>query len=123
MYDSFSKKDMPSVLKSLSDEVDWLMGGGNESLPFKSRCHGKEEVLQFFKSLSEVVEVQKLEPREYLSENDTVVVEGHTEARIRSNGRKYDTDWIAKVTFDKGKVVRYRHFMDTAAMLHALNGD
>jgi ketosteroid isomerase-like protein len=62
----------------------------------------KEEVVQF-------------EPQEFIADENQVVVLGHYAWRVRSTGRKYESDWAHVFTVRGGRIVRFREYTDTAA--------
>lgn len=51
---------------------------------------------------------------EFTAQGNRVVVEGRNRGTARTTGRTYEHDWVLIFTLDDGKVVRFRHYYDTA---------
>jgi ketosteroid isomerase-like protein len=56
---------------------------------------------------------ETLEPREFLTNRDSVEVVGHSKCLARPTGRTYETDFVHLVTFHDGKITRFQEFFDT----------
>jgi uncharacterized protein len=69
--------------------------------------------------LAETLETQQFEPRQFIAQDDTVVVLGHERHRVKSTGRSYEGEWVQVFTLRDGKVVKYREYFDTAGALTA----
>jgi len=48
-----------------------------------------------------------------------VVIEGRNRGIARITGRTYEHDWVMIFTLCNGKIVRFRHYYDTADVLVA----
>jgi uncharacterized protein len=119
IYAAFGRGDIAAILNSLADEIEWHHPGPPDVLPWAKSRHSRAEVEQFFKVLGETHEFEAFEPREYVAQGDTVVVLGWSRARAKSTGRIYEEHWAMVWTFRNGKVVGYRAYDDTAAMVAA----
>jgi uncharacterized protein len=51
-----------------------------------------------------------------------VTVLGRTLARVKSTGKKIDSEWAHVFTFRGGRVARFQEFYDTAAIVEAIAG-
>ena len=60
----FLSGDIPTLLGLLSEDVEWLIPGP-ERVPTAGNRHGREQVGQFFQTLSDTLEAQQFEPREF----------------------------------------------------------
>ena len=58
-------------------------------------------------------EILVLEPRKFLTDNDTVAVVGFTRCLAKPTGKSYETDFVHLVTLREGKVIRFQEFFDT----------
>jgi uncharacterized protein len=119
-YAAFGRGDIPAVLETLTDDVEWSVSGSPEVLPWAGQRRGREQVGQFFRALGGTLTHEAFEPREFIVQGDTVVVLG-TE-RVRASGRVVDTDWAMVFTIRDGKIARYRDYHDTAPIQAALRG-
>jgi ketosteroid isomerase-like protein len=118
LYAAFGRGDKATLVEGFADDVEWQIAGP-AAIPICGSRHGREQVAQFFTVLADTLETQQFEPREFIAQDDTVVVLGHERQRARSTGRSYEGDWVQVFTLRDGKVVKYREYFDTAAALAA----
>jgi uncharacterized protein len=121
MYAAFGRGDVPAVLDSLAEDVEWRIAGPSE-LPFAGTHRGRGEVARFFETFGRSAEFEVFEPREFLSRGDTVVVLGHERQRVLATGVVFETDWAMVFTVVGGKIARYRNFVDTHTVAAAHRG-
>jgi ketosteroid isomerase-like protein len=122
IYESFKRKDIPAVLGAIADDVEWQIGGDDSGIPFTGKRKGKEQVGQVFQALADTVEILSFEPGQVIAQGDQVVTEGLSRGKVRATGKEYVEEWLARATIQDGKVVSYRHYLDTAGILRAMQG-
>jgi len=120
LYAAFGLGDIPTLLAALTDDVEWILPGPPELIPFAGRHRGQEGVVQFFAALNETLEFEKLEAEDFFAKGDKVVVLGRSRTRMKSTARTVDNDWAAAITLRDGQVARYQIYEDTAALASAL---
>lgn len=118
MYAAFGRGDKAALVEGFADDVEWQIAGP-AAIPICGPRHGREQVAQFFTVLAETFETQQFEPRQFVAQDDMVVVLGHERHRARSTGRSYEGEWVQVFTLRDGEVVKYREYFDTAAALAA----
>lgn len=118
MYAAFGRGDKATLVEGFADDVEWQIAGP-AAIPICGSRHGREQVAQFFTVLAETLETQQFEPRQFIAQDDMVVVLGHERHRAKSTGRSYEGEWVQVFTLRDGKVVKYREYFDTAAALAA----
>ena len=121
-YAAFKRRDIPGVLNSVSDDVDWFVPGPTEILPVSGRRRGRDQVAKFFTTLDTSEEIQQFEPQEFIAQGDKVVVTGKYRARIKATGRTAESDWAHIHTLRGGKIAQFREFTDTANAVEAYAG-
>lgn len=119
IYAAFGRGDVPAILDTLADKFEWHHHGPPDIVPWARSRHSREEVAEFFKTLAGAVEVEAFEPREYVAQGDKVVALGYFRARAKPTGRTFDYHWAMEWTLRNGKVVQYRAYDDTAAIVAA----
>lgn len=122
LYAAFGRGDVPVILAAFADQFEFHHHGPPEVLPWARSRHTKDEVAEFFKVLGETLDVLAFEPRAYVAQGDKVVALGYFRARAKATGREFDEHWAMEWTLRDGKVVGYRAYDDTAAMVEALRG-
>jgi ketosteroid isomerase-like protein len=118
MYAAFGRGDMSVLLNGFSDDVDWEYAGPS-NIPICGSRRGREQVARFFQALGETLETLQFEPQKFIAQGDEVVVLGHERHRVKSTGCIFEGDWVQVFTLREGKVIRYREYGDTAALVAA----
>lgn len=118
LFAAFGRGDLAGVLGALADDVEWSLGGPAD-LPFAGLRRGREAVVQFFAIFSQTVDVLAFEPKEFLAQDDTIVVLGTERLRFKATGREAENPWVMVFRFRAGRVVNYREHDDTAALVAA----
>lgn len=116
-YAAFGRRDVPAMLASMSDDVDWegVVGAG-PNVPTRGVRKGHQQVAKFFEQMAATADFKRFEPRDFLADGDKVVVLGFYESVIKATGRPFASEWVMVFTLRDGKVVRFREFTDTVAL-------
>jgi hypothetical protein len=116
-YAAFARQDIPALLNTLSNDVDWeAVTGSSPAVPTSGRRVGRDAVEKFFKDLAGGIDFKKFEPREFIAEGDRVVALGFYEGTSKKTGRAWTSDWVMIFTVRNGKIVHFREFADVAAI-------
>lgn len=123
IYEAFGKGDIPAILNCLSDDVQWEQWADNSAqkagVPWMQARKGKEGVLEFFKIVAGL-SIKDLGVLSIMGNDRQVAVEFFIEAEVPSTGGHYRDEELHLWTFDEqGKVVRMRHYTDTAKHIAA----
>jgi ketosteroid isomerase-like protein len=114
IYQAFGRGDIPGILSHVSDDVEWEYGVVSTDVPWLQPRRGKAGVPEFFQALS-AVEIHRFEPTRFFEAGSIVLVLVDLEATVRATGRRIVEEDEAHIWhFDAaGKVVRFRHRVDT----------
>lgn len=88
-------------------------------LKIKGPYHGKEGMVEFFDLGDQYFEVLAFEPREFIAEDDKVVVLLYEKARAKATGKEMEQDIVQIWTLRDGKIVHCKLVEDTHAILEA----
>ena len=113
IYGAFGRGDIPAILNSLADNIEWIVSGREDGIPYAGTYRGREGVGQFFTVLAENVEYSLFEPRE------RVAVFGHYQGSVKPSGNSVETEWAMSWTLQDGKATNFRAYDDTAAVVAA----
>jgi hypothetical protein len=119
LYSAFGRGDVSAVLTGFSEDAEWEVAGPAHLAICGSR-RGRDGVGDFFRALGQLFDTEQFEPREFIAQGDKVVVLGHERHRVRSTGRIFEDEWVQVFTLRKATVIRYREYIDTAALVEAL---
>ena len=115
LFACFGQGDIAGAVSLLTVDVEWLVAGRPEIVPWAGIRRGREQVALFFTILAETVELQQLRPLELMTDGDIVVVFGHEQSRVKTTDRVCASDWVMAFTLRDGQIARFREYLDTAA--------
>jgi hypothetical protein len=111
VYEDFGKGDIQALLALCTDDIEWVHPS-LENLPVTGTWHGRDQVGEFFKALSETQEPQLFEPSEYITQGNKVVVIGRYAWREKATGSDFESDWVHVFTIRDGKLESFREYSD-----------
>lgn len=116
IYAAFGAGDIPAILVTLADDVDWEYGPGATSVPWLQRRSGRAAVAGFFESLGGI-EMHRFAPKQLIEGDGVVVALIDVEFTVKSTGKRLaEEDEIHVWRFNaQGQVARFRHGADTHA--------
>lgn len=111
-FADFAQGNIAAIIDVCADDVLW---GGYKipDVPISGNFFGKEGVLDFFTRLSGQVNYKVFNPREFIVQDDNVVVLGHHEGTVKNTGKDFNHDWCFHFKMQEGKVKNYFAFTDT----------
>jgi ketosteroid isomerase-like protein len=119
-YAAFSRGDIPALLESLDENIEWEGVKGTEGVaPQAGLRRGKAAVAEFFALVASTTEFHKFEPREFIAGEDAVAVVGFYEATVKPTGRRVAADWLMLFNIRNGKIVRFREWTDSVQIVRA----
>ncbi len=120
-YDAFGRGDIPALLDLLDPQVTWVTPGPAD-LPTAGSRRGHAAVGEFFQSLASLMDVLRMEPREFIAQGDRVVVVGDDEVRVKATGATLTGRWTHLFTVREGKVVAFEEMSDVSPIVAELRG-
>lgn len=117
IYEAFGRGDIPFILEQLSDDVEWEKWTDNSAqkvgLPYLRSQRGKSGAEEFFSFVPDLG-IRKFEVLSLMEGGNQIAAEIEIEAA------NFSDEEIHLWTFDAGgKVVRFRHYLDTAKHIAA----
>ena len=119
LYAAFGRGDMPAVLATLGDEVEWQSPGPPAEIPWAATLRGRDQVAGWFARVREVAEFEQFMLQGLCAGGDTVMTQVRERFRIRATGRTVENDMAHVFTLRGGKIVHFREYYDTAAVAAA----
>ena len=118
-YDAFGHGDIETLLSLFDEQIEWVTPGPSD-LPTAGRRTGRQQVAEFFGTLTEMIEIQRFEPQQFLAQGDQVVVTGTDTSRVKATGKVIDADWAHVFTLRNGKVTQFKEYLDTCELVAEL---
>ena len=122
IYQAFGSGDVPGILSHLADDVDWESWTDNRNqkagVPWFERRRGPDEVTGFFQIIGSW-QVNGFQVVALLEGGQQVAAEIEVDFTLPSGQRLRDEELHLWTFGDNGKVVRFRHYVDTAKHIAA----
>lgn len=112
-YNNFMTGNIPALVDQTTDDIVWQLPV-IEGVALSGTRMGRDGVTEFFATLDRDQEVIEFEPREFVAQNDKVVVFGHYRWRVKNTGREFASDFVHVFTIRDGKIAGFREHFDTA---------
>ncbi len=125
MYAAFGRGDIQFLLDQMSPTVSWEdWGGGNTAqaagVDYLVEREDVGGVGEFFGIVASSLETKRFDVDAIIGDGDEVIVRVTTEWLVRSTGKLIRDEELHWWVFDSaGKVVRFRHYIDTAKHIEA----
>ena len=125
IYEAFGRGDVQTILAALSEDVKWEEWAANHAqqagVPWLQLRHGKAGARDFFEIAGQF-KIHEFQVLSLLAGGEQVVAEVLIDATVPT-GVRYRDEELHLWTFDaEGKVVRLRHYVDTAKHMSAARG-
>jgi ketosteroid isomerase-like protein len=112
VYKDFGAGNVAGVLSFFDNDVEWVRPG-EPDIPFSGTFKGIEGIGKFLSLVAQNVRIKEYYPKQFLSNNDTVVVIGEDTAEAIPTGKSYTTHWVQEFVLRDGKIIYGRAFIDT----------
>ncbi|HEY6975725.1 MAG TPA: nuclear transport factor 2 family protein [Chitinophagaceae bacterium] len=124
IYQAFGKGDIPAIIDYLADNVQWEQWTDNSAqkagVPWMQARRGKDGAFEFFRIVGELLSIKDFRVLSIMGNGNKVAAEFIIEADVPSTGGYYRDEEMHLWTFDEqGKVIRLRHYIDTAKHIAA----
>jgi ketosteroid isomerase-like protein len=113
-FGAIKRNDKQALLVLADDEIEWIVPG--KDWPMAGHRRGHTGLQAHFKAHAEGVETSFIDVRDFVAQNDWVIVIGFTSGRILATNKPYEDDWVFTVKVRNGKVFYIRAYIDTQAM-------
>lgn len=118
IYEAFNQGNVPAILDHLSDQVQWEQWADNTSqkagVPWMLARTGKEGAQEFFQEVGNF-RFTDFQVLSLMSNENQVAAEILVEADVPAAGGHFRDEEIHLWTFnEEGKIIRFRHYLDTA---------
>jgi ketosteroid isomerase-like protein len=112
LYDAFSKREIDKILEMLCDDVEW----GEPENPYNPAAgtrKGHNGFLEWLNIGKEVEDVLIMEPKKFLTNNDSVAVIGYIKCLAKPTGKIYESDFVHHICIKDNKIYKFQEFFDT----------
>jgi uncharacterized protein len=117
-YDAFNGGDQQTLADVFAEDVRWE-GSNDKRVPGAGTFDGRDDALGALGEVVQAFESISSSPDEFIEQDETVVVLGHTEARTNA-GNDIKVPFVHVWRMQDGKIKRGQLLTDTAVILDAL---
>ncbi|MGE3507921.1 MAG: nuclear transport factor 2 family protein [Vicinamibacterales bacterium] len=124
IYSAFGRGDVAAILEALDEEVGWESWVDNSAVqagvPWLQERHGKTGAAEFFDVIASQMRIHDFKVVSLMAGDNQVAAEIEIEFTVPATGRRERDQELHLWTLnDAGKVVRFRHYVDTAKHIRA----
>lgn len=120
-YEAFARGDVPAVLALMDERIEWYEAEGNPFYPGHAWIGQQQVVDEVFARLTKAFDGFAIHPDRFLSDGDTVVMQGRYSAtKAHATGGPVDVQMAHVWDVRDGKAVRFQQYVDTRAWAAAL---
>ena len=117
VYEAFKRGDIAFILARVAPQATWRQPA---TLPWGGDYRGPQGAGEFFQKLDANMETTSFDERENFVHGDEVFSFGAYSARSRKTGRTGTAEWMFRWRIQGGQIVAWESYLDTAALLAAL---
>lgn len=119
IYEAFARGNVPAFLETLAPDVSWTEA---EGFPYAGTYTGPGAVLDgVIMRLGTEWDGFSAVPAEFVVQEDTVVALGRYAGTYRRTGKGISVPFAHVWKLEKGRVIRFRQYTDTALVQKALS--
>ncbi|MGE3286005.1 MAG: nuclear transport factor 2 family protein [Pseudonocardia sp.] len=126
IYEAFARGDLAAIPDALAEDVTWEDWADNTAqnagVAHMQRRRGPAEVAEFFALLAEWTP-EEFAVLDVIGTGRQVVAEVRAGFTLPNGGRFVEEELHLWTFDDTGKVVRFRHYLDTAKHIAAARGE
>ena len=121
LYEAFAAGDVPRVLGSMADDIEWWEAEGNPWYPGRAFVGVQEVIDGVFGRIAGEFEGFEVVPERFLSDGDVVVMIGRYRGKGTVTGKVLDAQALHMWTVRDGKIARFQQFVDTRQLADVLD--
>lgn len=119
LYAEYGRGNRAAVFDALADDVVWTSVAG-PGIPWAGTHRGRAGVEGFFARVDTVLRITAYEVEHVIAQGEWVTVLARVRARFLATGAEQEFTKADFVRISNGRILEFREFYDTAAMLAAL---
>ena len=109
MLEAFGNGDLDGLLQTVHPDSRWTYVGANPR-PTKRVYTGKDGAGRFFETILRNLDMTAFHPREFVTENDTVVVIGFESGTVKATGKPFRNEWAQKYVVRDGLITEMEEY-------------
>ena len=119
LYAAFARGDLESIVAACDPDILWISNVDPVLLSFGGERRGRDGVRSYFRELAANIYFDSYRPRELFAGPDFVAVFGRSISHSMVTGDPFEDDWMHLFKIRNAKVIEFRVFNDTHALVQA----
>ena len=115
-FAAIGRGDREGLLALVAEDIEWIIPGTDWPLAGTHRGHAG--LVNLLETASKSIETST-EPREFVAQEDRVLVVGFARGKIKATNKTFEDDWVFDITVRNGKLTNIREYIDTQALARA----
>jgi ketosteroid isomerase-like protein len=113
-FEAFASRDPARIAPYIHEDVDWVIYGPVELLPFCGRRRGKKAVMEIFERLvPDVMDIKSVVREHFLVDGDSAALFSRVSAQMRGSGRVLGHRIAQFWQFRDGQILVNRTLIDS----------
>ncbi|MEF3099696.1 hypothetical protein EC841_10580 [Raoultella ornithinolytica] len=112
-------EDVNEIAELVSENVDWLVAGNTQVVPWIGRKHGRKGVAEFYAQIRSQISSEHFEIKDILIKDKHVVAIGELASRVKKTNKLIETEFVLDMHIEDGLITRFRMFEDSYAVSEA----
>ncbi|MDI9219649.1 nuclear transport factor 2 family protein [Pantoea sp. EA-12] len=112
-------EDVHDIAELVSENVDWLVAGNTQMVPWIGRKHGRKGAAEFYAQIREQLSSERFEINDILFKDKRVIAIGQLASRVIKTGKLIETEFVLDMYVEDGLITRFRMFEDSHAVSEA----
>lgn len=108
------------IVELFSEEVDFLISGDTDNVPWIGQKSGKTGAASFYEGINQYIDSLEFVIEDVLIKDQRGIVLGHLVSRVKKTGKVIKTEFIYDLKVENKKIVRFRMFEDSFAVSEAV---
>ena len=109
MFEAFGNRDLDRLVETVHPDSRWTYIGANPR-PAKGTYVGRDGVRKFFGNILRNLTMTTFQPREFVTENDTVVVFGSESGTVKATGDPFRNEWAQKYVVRNDLIIEMEEY-------------
>lgn len=122
LFEAFGKRDFAGVRLLLDPEVEWIVTGDPEIIPWAGTFKGPDAVLKLMSNNSGSTENLKITTKWSVSDDQRAIMLINEQATVGETGEFYEVDSVHIYTVKDGKVIKFENHFNPLPVLQATFG-
>lgn len=112
-------EDVNEIAALVSEEVDWLVAGNTQLVPWIGRKYGRKGVAEFYAQIRTHLSPERFEIKDILIKDKRLVAIGELASRVKKTNKLIETEFVLDMDIENGLITRFRMFEDSYAVSEA----